>query len=436
MTAAMCVMITGAATAETLVNDGFESGKLDIWKQNVAPGYAMSVDAANKNSGAASLKITNPGAKTGATIEKDLAFGSGYLRFYVNLGSGFFAQQKYDWTGTTLMNVATVDGRPCFSLSGMKSTGLNKFYLSSCPGGKSWDYELSVANLSENTWYCLEFYIPQRIGNAGIRWWLDGTEQWPLGTNFSAYAQPWGKIAIGLPTGSGFSGAVNYDDIILADDYNGPVGYHTELPAAPALVRDGLALDIDATTSERQLSANWDRVGGPVTRYWVAIGTTSGAADVVPWTDNGISVKYSKTGLSLKKGTRYYVSVKAENKAGMGPVTSSNGATAGDSPLVYPSITPNPLVSRGKKVFASVDQANASRLTDGLYDPLAAWNGGTSPSWVAINVGAGCKKLMLIWDSIADEQLVATYTYLVPNPVSPADSVSYTHLTLPTKRIV
>ena len=62
-------------------------------------------------------------------------------------------------------------------------------------------------------------------------------------------------------------------------------------------------------------------------------------------------------------------------------------------------IVPTPLISRGKPVFASV--GNARAVNDGVYGPDSSWNAGLpspgSPSWVAIHVGVGPKRVFVSW---------------------------------------
>ena len=105
----------------------------------------------------------------------------------------------------------------------------------------------------------------------------------------------------------------------------------TTAPSTPASVNDGAGADTAYTTSATQLSANWaasaDAQSG-VAKYYYAIGTTAGAADVVDWTDNGAATSVTKTGLSLSNGQIYYFTVKAENGSGVqSAAVNSNGQT-------------------------------------------------------------------------------------------------------------
>ena len=96
-----------------------------------------------------------------------------------------------------------------------------------------------------------------------------------------------------------------------------------------ALVSDGIATDIDTTYSLTQLSANWTTCADPnsdVVNYWYAIGTSSGATDIVNWTSTNLNTTITKTGLSLTSGQHYYFSIKSEDGAGLlSTVTTSDG---------------------------------------------------------------------------------------------------------------
>ena len=108
-------------------------------------------------------------------------------------------------------------------------------------------------------------------------------------------------------------------------------------PSAVTKVNDGLSADITYTNSLSQLSANWpasiDGESG-VRRYWYAIGTTAGGADIADWTDNGISTSVTRTGLSLARDRVYYFTVKAENWAGLqSDAVNSDGQRLDNTPL-------------------------------------------------------------------------------------------------------
>jgi len=109
-----------------------------------------------------------------------------------------------------------------------------------------------------------------------------------------------------------WSGA--YSDTIILD---------TTAPTTPVVTDDGAS-----TKSSTTLHASWsssDSESG-IMEYQYAIGTSKGATNVVPWISVGTNTSVIKTGLSLKKGTTYYFSVKARNGAGLwSQVGYSNG---------------------------------------------------------------------------------------------------------------
>ncbi|WP_430405795.1 N-acetylmuramoyl-L-alanine amidase [Fluviicola sp.] len=111
-------------------------------------------------------------------------------------------------------------------------------------------------------------------------------------------------------------------------------------PSAIQVVNDGQAADASTTTNNSMLEANWtisSDTNSDIANYWVAIGTTPGATDIVSWTNNYWNTSASIGGLSLLTGTTYYVSVKSENGAGtFSSVMTSNGQT-----VVQPTNPPN-----------------------------------------------------------------------------------------------
>ena len=101
-------------------------------------------------------------------------------------------------------------------------------------------------------------------------------------------------------------------------------------PSAPAAVRDGTgAFDWVFTYSSVTLSANWDTsidAESGITKYWYAIGTSAGGADVATWTNNATNTSVTVNDLVLSIGSTYYFTVKAENGVGgQSTATNSNG---------------------------------------------------------------------------------------------------------------
>lgn len=120
-----------------------------------------------------------------------------------------------------------------------------------------------------------------------------------------------------------------------------------------AMVNDGVSTDIDTSFSLTELSANWGActdTNSAIAGYSYAIGMAPGAADVISWTNNGMSTSVTATGLSLTNNTMYYFSVQSQDGAGLlSAISSSNGqlvlSTTGikeQDGAAHVSIYPNP----------------------------------------------------------------------------------------------
>lgn len=104
-------------------------------------------------------------------------------------------------------------------------------------------------------------------------------------------------------------------------------------------VNDGTGADISNFTNNNSISANWSSSldnHSDIASYWYAIGTTSGGTDVLTWTDNWFNTTMTESGLNLITGTTYYVSVKAQNGAGLfSNIITTDGQTL-DTPTNQP----------------------------------------------------------------------------------------------------
>lgn len=91
-------------------------------------------------------------------------------------------------------------------------------------------------------------------------------------------------------------------------------------PDTISYVNDGLGANIDTTTSFIALSANWapsSDTNSDIDAYWYAIGSSPGDTNIVGWTNNGLNISITHSGLNLDFDTTYYFSVKALNGAGL-----------------------------------------------------------------------------------------------------------------------
>ncbi|MGP8215591.1 MAG: GH25 family lysozyme [Bacteroidia bacterium] len=124
-------------------------------------------------------------------------------------------------------------------------------------------------------------------------------------------------------------------------------------PLNIAYVNNGTGTNIDSTYSTTQLSANWAATTDPnshIAYYSYAIGTSSGDSNTVAWTKNGTSTAFTKTGLSLTVGQKYYTSVRATDSAGLATANFTSSGIIVLAPLgiavqansIISSIFPNP----------------------------------------------------------------------------------------------
>ncbi|MBN1181537.1 MAG: T9SS type A sorting domain-containing protein [Bacteroidales bacterium] len=105
-------------------------------------------------------------------------------------------------------------------------------------------------------------------------------------------------------------------------------------------VRDGFFSDVDDVYYTDRLSANWspsvDDESG-ILYYWYSLGTTAGGHDVINWTKYTLDTILFLEGLSLNVGTKYYLSIRAENGSGaFSNLSSSDGFIVNEmDPNIY-----------------------------------------------------------------------------------------------------
>jgi len=160
-------------------------------------------------------------------------------------------------------------------------------------------------------------------------------------------------------------------------------------PSAITTVNDGNGLDIDTTSSASQLLANWTASSDPqsgVVRYWYAIGTAQGATDVKDWTSAALELSMTLTGLELTNGVTYYVSVKAENGAGlMSTVSSSDGVL-----VVVTDVTPPSSISTvNDGTGEDIDTTETGTGLSANWSESTDAESGIAHYWYAIGTSAG-----------------------------------------------
>ena len=89
------------------------------------------------------------------------------------------------------------------------------------------------------------------------------------------------------------------------------IPFFSSLDSAYALPPPIVTDDGEFTQDSTQLHASWNQKGDAVFIYTYAVGTSTGAVDVVDWTFVGTAMEVTHTGLSLVSGQVYYFSVKS-----------------------------------------------------------------------------------------------------------------------------
>jgi hypothetical protein len=121
-------------------------------------------------------------------------------------------------------------------------------------------------------------------------------------------------------------------------------------PSAVAVADDG-----GYTNMDDLIHVSWtssiDNLSG-IKTYEYALGTAPGETDIRSWTDAGLITDLAITGIDLKEGNTYFVSIRAINGAGIrSEVSSSNGITidttkpVGPFNVTIPDYVPTPSIT-------------------------------------------------------------------------------------------
>lgn len=149
-------------------------------------------------------------------------------------------------------------------------------------------------------------------------------------------------------------------------------------------VRDGFEEDTDLFNTS-SIRANWQAFdpNSGIAEYQIAVGTTPGGEDVIPWITNGLSEALSYTVTSLEEGVIYYVSVRAVNKAGLITEEVSDGQKYTEEDLsifetddfklfIYPNPTTDKIWLEGLTQSTSVFiyDINGKLVLDSTLSPI------------------------------------------------------------------
>ncbi len=174
----------------------------------------------------------------------------------------------------------------------------------------------------------------------------------------------------------------------------------TTPPTTPVVTDDGAA-----TNYIGKLHAVWqsqDPETG-ISEYQYAIGTSAGGIDVVDWASCGMQTEFTKTGLSLVKGSAYYLSVKAKNNVGLwSGIGTSDGITLVQSAPSIGSIAPQDgsLSEVGGTIPFNInagdpegDAIQYKISVDGQV--VSDWNSAPSFDWQTASQSSGIKQVII-----------------------------------------
>ena len=180
-------------------------------------------------------------------------------------------------------------------------------------------------------------------------------------------------------------------------------------------VSDGPGADWDYTPSGDTLEATWSASTegeSTLARYWYSIGTLPGASNTVSWTNNGLATSVTSGGLTLTDGVTYYVSVRAENSAGLQSNTVSSDGQMSDTtaPTNVAAATDGTGTDVDYTSSGSTLSANWSASTDGESD--------IQRYWYSIGTTAGASDTVVWTDN-------ATATTVTKTGLTLADGTTY-----------
>lgn len=122
-------------------------------------------------------------------------------------------------------------------------------------------------------------------------------------------------VSVRATNGIGLVSEVGSSDGITVD---------TTAPGIPTVTSSTYS----SSTTELQVSLECVDAESGIASYECAVGTTPGGTDVADWADVGVGPDATLTSLNLLHGSRYYVSARATNGAGiLGEPGTSNGIT-------------------------------------------------------------------------------------------------------------
>ncbi|MCX5992121.1 MAG: fibronectin type III domain-containing protein [Chloroflexi bacterium] len=272
-------------------------------------------------------------------------------------------------------------------------------------GGANWDNLSSVQQTGDGGYIMVGYTCSYGAGDADV--WLiktdpEGNESWSKTLGGPESDGP-GCVQQTSDGGYIVAGITDSCGDIQGDAWLVKVSSESDMtpPLTPVVTDDG------ATTSNNtQLHASWtssDAESG-IAEYQYAIGTSAGGTDVVSWTSTGTATEITKTGLSLGTGTKYYVSVKAKNGAGLwSEVGASDGIVCDNTPPTTPVVTDaGDYTSSNTQLHATWSSSdNESGIAEYQYAIGTSAGGTDVVSWTSVGTNTQVTKtgLSLNWGS-------------------------------------
>ncbi len=180
-------------------------------------------------------------------------------------------------------------------------------------------------------------------------------------------------------------------------------------------VADGLTTDIDTIYSSTTISANWIKstdINSDIDAYFYCIGTSSGADDILAWTNINNDTNITNSSLSLTYSQMYYVSIKSLNNAGLySSANTSDGvylAAATSAPVANFDILSEDICDGDSVAYINVSNYAASYYWE--------FTGGTPATSTDINpnvyyLASGNYDVKLIaYNSVSNDTITNTYS--------------------------
>lgn len=205
-------------------------------------------------------------------------------------------------------------------------------------------------------------------------------------------------------------------------------------------VNDGVGADISTSTNTSTIEANWSTTTDPnsdINSYWVSAGTSAGATDIYPWTDNYWNTNVSIGGLSLQIGTTYFVNVKAKNGAGLfSNVLSSNGQTivSPTNPPVASFYSQNSIICSGETILFQNNSSDATSFEWTFTGGNPSASSEVQPNIAYLSSGTYEVKLVAIGPAGSDT-LIQSVNVEVSSPNLAAFTTNATTVYLPNAMV-